>query len=176
MLFPIPSSYRLEESEMNWDALGAIAELIGAVAVVVSIVYLATQIRLSNTLTLTQTRRDMLYATQQELYKIVDHTDIFDSFQKDTLTREEKIRLNEWLIADLRGREFEWMQHRDGTIDKDTFQSYKAAVMVNLGTPRTREWWQVNRRYYDPKFAEFVDGVIRESPMTEFFADFDKWD
>jgi len=30
---------------MNWDALGAIAELVGAVAVITSIVYLAAQVR-----------------------------------------------------------------------------------------------------------------------------------
>ena len=32
---------------MNWDAIGAIAELLGAVGVIVSLVYLATQIRQS---------------------------------------------------------------------------------------------------------------------------------
>lgn len=161
---------------MNWEAIGAIAEVIGAIAVVCSLVYLATQIRLSNTLALAQTRRDMLHSTQQELYKIVDHPDIFDSFHKENLTREEKIRLNEWLIADMRGREFEWMQHRDGTIDKATFDSYKAAVTVNLGTPRTRDWWQINRPQFDPTFAAFVDTVIEESPLTDFFASIDKWD
>ena len=31
-----------------WDAVGAIAEIIGALAVVVSLVYLATQIRIQN--------------------------------------------------------------------------------------------------------------------------------
>ena len=30
---------------MNWDAVGAIAELLGAVGVIASLVYLATQIR-----------------------------------------------------------------------------------------------------------------------------------
>jgi Zn-dependent membrane protease YugP len=33
---------------MNWDAIGAIGEIIGAVAVVFSLIYLATQIRISN--------------------------------------------------------------------------------------------------------------------------------
>lgn len=32
---------------MNWDAIGAIAELLGAIGVIVSLVYLATQIRQS---------------------------------------------------------------------------------------------------------------------------------
>ena len=30
---------------MNWDAIGAIAELLGAVAVIISIIYLAAQVR-----------------------------------------------------------------------------------------------------------------------------------
>lgn len=30
---------------MNWDALGAIAELVGAIAVVASLLYLAVQVR-----------------------------------------------------------------------------------------------------------------------------------
>lgn len=30
---------------MNWDAVGAIAEMIGSIAVIVSILYLAMQVR-----------------------------------------------------------------------------------------------------------------------------------
>jgi len=33
---------------MNWDAIGAIGEIVGALAVVLSLIYLATQIRASN--------------------------------------------------------------------------------------------------------------------------------
>ena len=33
---------------MNWEAIGAVGEIIGALAVVVSLIYLATQIRVQN--------------------------------------------------------------------------------------------------------------------------------
>ena len=33
---------------MNWDAIGAVGEILGAAAVVVSLVYLPTQIRIQN--------------------------------------------------------------------------------------------------------------------------------
>jgi len=39
-----------ERIEMNWDAIGAVGEIAGALAVVVSLVYLASQIRQSNRL------------------------------------------------------------------------------------------------------------------------------
>ncbi len=41
---------------MNWDAIGAIAELFGAVGVIASLVYLATQIRHSQEQTIENTR------------------------------------------------------------------------------------------------------------------------
>ncbi len=41
---------------MNWDAIGAIAELLGAVGVIGSLVYLATQIRQSREQTAENTR------------------------------------------------------------------------------------------------------------------------
>ena len=34
--------------ELNWDAIGAVGEIVGALAVVVSLIYLATQIRTQN--------------------------------------------------------------------------------------------------------------------------------
>lgn len=33
---------------MNWDAIGAVGEIVGALAVVISLVYLASQIRIQN--------------------------------------------------------------------------------------------------------------------------------
>ena len=43
---------------MNWDALGAIAELFGAIAVVATLAYLAKQMRRTNELAKAQALRD----------------------------------------------------------------------------------------------------------------------
>ncbi len=45
---------------MNWDAMGAIAELGGAIAVVATIVYLSSQIRQTNRISATSTMNDVL--------------------------------------------------------------------------------------------------------------------
>ena len=44
---------------MNWEALGAIGEIVGAVAVVVTLGYLAVQIRKNTRLELTESRGDL---------------------------------------------------------------------------------------------------------------------
>ena len=53
---------------MNWDAIGAIAELLGAIGVIASLVYLATQIRQSRE----QTRAATYQQLQQQITESVD--------------------------------------------------------------------------------------------------------
>jgi len=50
---------------MNWDAIGAIAELLGAIGVIASLVYLATQIRHSREQMGQNTRATRASAYQQ---------------------------------------------------------------------------------------------------------------
>jgi hypothetical protein len=45
---------------MNWEAVGAVSELVGAVAVLISLLYLASQIRLSAAATRVQTVQHLL--------------------------------------------------------------------------------------------------------------------
>lgn len=54
--------------ELNWDAIGAVGEIIGAIAVVVSLVYLAVQIRTSSSLAKSQ----MFQSVAAEQSRVVD--------------------------------------------------------------------------------------------------------
>ena len=47
---------------MNWDAIGAIGEIVGAVAVVISVIYLAIQIRIGSSAVSTNLR-DSIYSS-----------------------------------------------------------------------------------------------------------------
>ncbi|MBW2498391.1 MAG: hypothetical protein JRF61_14050, partial [Deltaproteobacteria bacterium] len=56
---------------MNWDAIGAIAELLGAVGVIASLVYLATQIRQSRQ-QMQENTRALRAGTYQDFQRKVD--------------------------------------------------------------------------------------------------------
>ena len=55
---------------MNWDA---ISETIASIAVVVSLVYLAIQLKHSNKLSQSQTRTDLWHMAQSEVFKLIDY-------------------------------------------------------------------------------------------------------
>ena len=92
---------------MSIAELVVFAELIAALAVIISLLYLATQVRQSNKLARAQTRERMVNQASNEVYKgFVDDPSILRSFYKsEPLSEEEWIRLSGWLLAAMRQRE-----------------------------------------------------------------------
>ena len=74
---------------MNWDAIGAIAEVLGAVAVLVTLVYFSFQIRQSNRLAEAESQRELM------------NLDVFTPLVTDpTLTSEFRACLNRYAEQD----------------------------------------------------------------------------
>jgi hypothetical protein len=163
---------------INWDAVGAIGEIVGAVAVVVTLGYLAKQMRQANLHTKSQVRQRMIEQTQEELYVIVNDPSIHELFVRDqTLDPDEQVRLNAYLVSFMRQREFEWLQHEDGVIDKHTYETYYAVIPLLLGTERTRRWWErFGKQGFDQGFVREVDGRLISSGYDSYMNDIRTWD
>jgi len=158
----------------QWAYLG---EIVASAAVVASLIYLAIQVRQSNRQAQAQTRQTMMQLVQQELYKVVDDPNIFSLWTKDPISTEEKSKLHAWLLAFIRQREFEWIEHENGTIDPGMFQSYAGVTAFVLGTERTRRWWGVhgNTHSLHPGFVSFVNEMLEQSPLVDYFDSLEKW-
>ncbi len=61
---------------MTIQDFGALGELVAAVAVVITLVYLTIQVRQGNNLARAQTRQSMMEQTRAELYKLIDEPSI----------------------------------------------------------------------------------------------------
>jgi hypothetical protein len=162
---------------MSIVELGALGELIGAVAVVLSLLYLTTQVKQANKLARGQTRQRMVEQAQHEVYQgMVAEPSIMKSmYKQEPLSETEWIRLAGWLLAAMRQREYEWFQHKDGNIDEELWIAYRSVVTIHLGTARTRNWWETNAsRAFDKDFCEMVRQLLDETGETDYFVNFQK--
>lgn len=73
---------------MNWDAIGAVAELIGAIAVIISIIYLAAQVRQTR-LQLQSQAEDNITSRAFEAYSPVYEGNNASIFRKGLESPEE---------------------------------------------------------------------------------------
>jgi len=153
---------------MNWDAISAISETIASVAVVVSLVYLAMQVKHSNKLSQSQTRTDLRHMAQSEVFKMIDYPEICQAFFKEELTEQEAIQLHNFLISALRFREFIWRQYQLNLLDEETFRNYMKAVLQVLGSDRNRRWWDTYKNTtFDPGFIAYIDDLSASQPKTD---------
>jgi len=124
---------------LNWEAISTVSELVGAVAVIVTLVYVAVQIRQNTNAIVANSRQGMLDADLGLITDFVTHAiDPHLLSDDDKLTPEDERRMVWLLIKALRIREFAWHQYKSGNLDEKSWQSYMAPVAGLFATERSK--------------------------------------
>jgi len=154
---------------MSLEELSYLADIVGVILVIASLMYVAMQVRQNTNAIYAQSRQAVLAASQAELFAEMENPDVITSMVKlGPITAEEQIRLNSWLFALMRSREFAWLQYRNGVIDEVQWQTEVGAIKFFFDAQRARDWWNViGRRPFGREFVGFIDGIIQSQPATD---------
>jgi len=155
---------------MNWSELSAMSEILGSVAIVITLIYLSIQTRQSANATMAQTRQDVLSADQHLLMQFVQDPELELIRYKPELSDQEKARLGWVFVTFVRIRENNWLQFRNGVLDRETWESYRSSIVAMFGNPRGKAWWQnyaVSPGLFDPDFASEVNSLLVNAPSRD---------
>jgi len=146
---------------MNWDAIGAVAELVGALGVIASLIYLAVQIR--------QNTRSSRAATFQSTSSEVSHlyrTLASDSelarifriglLEPQALDEDEFSRFGALLISALKGYENIFVQYHQGTVDDQTWEAWRRSILSMLELPGAAFFWELRGGVFREDFQHLV--------------------
>ena len=156
-----------------------IAEIVGAVAIVISLLFVGFELRRNTDAFYAQSRQAVLESSQEELFEWVRNTDIHNSVIKQgILTSEEQTKINFFLLAILRVREYSWLQYENGIIDQEQWDTEVGVIGIVLSSVRTRKWWEeVGKAQFNPEFSAFVDDYLQNIPVSDEFWQAQKsWD
>ena len=154
---------------MNLESLANLGEIVGAVAVVVSLVYLAVQVRQN-----TQSQRtenyaralDRLASMQSLLSQDDELSRLFAKGVEDvhSLNPRQKIQFT-WSMYEAFGA-FEFLFHaaQDRSIPEEVWERWSAAVAWWLSFPGVRTWWQNRPMPFTNSFTDYVENTIRNNP------------
>ena len=83
---------------MDWDAIGAIAEAVGALAVIITLVYLTFQLRQNTKAIELSTYRGVIDDANQWQYKVIDSPEIAELYiagmRGDELSSSDRLRFS----------------------------------------------------------------------------------
>jgi len=162
---------------MNWDAIGAISEIVGAVAVVITLGYLASQIRQSNELLRSESRQALVTNDVTSLSANLEHTEVFAKYVAGVnLSPEEQLKISFMFALDLRNREFEYFQYKHGLLDEETWLAYRHVILINHSSELGRKWWrEVGRQIVDPQFAQLIDELLLDAKPDDTYIRMTTW-
>lgn len=163
---------------MNWEAINAIAQIVGVIVVVITLIYLSIQVRQGNRLMRAQARQRMVEQTERELYaQMSDPSITYANVKEGELSEEEQAKLALFLIAFMRQREWEWFNFHDGVISEDVYKTYHDVIPIHLGTRRGRKWWAaIGQSAFDSAFVAEVDRLLASSESSHYLVTMRTWD
>lgn len=141
---------------MNWDAIGAVGEVVGAVAVVATLLYLSVQTRQNTKAVRHAMTRGVAEDANAWRYKIVENPEISELLRgglrdADALSPNDKYRFRMLMDALV----FHW-QH--------AFEAGEPVPSANitrmLGTPGGIWYWARAKDVLNSEFIEYVDALL----------------
>ncbi len=147
---------------MNWEAIGAIGEIVGAIAVVVTIGYLAVQIR-QNTISLRSASIQQILQGIAELNQFLgsapDVTELFWRGNSDpaSLSEDEWHRFVHIASAMIRRMELMFLNHRQGFVSAQVWEAQANNLRHWFSTPGIRRWFSELGAGVNADFREYVE-------------------
>ena len=146
---------------MNWEALGAIGELIGAVAVLMTLIYLALQIRETNRATRVQMESvggQWWSQHNREMIHDPEMIELIEAGLRDAkgLDDADRRRFTWWLAALFYFFQNQHTQYIEGTISIDSWQSSQKTIDGLIHNPNVQVWWDSGFFQANESFSQLV--------------------
>ena len=157
---------------MNWEAVGAIAEGLGAVAVIVTLVYLTFQLRL-NTEALRSSAYQALHNAEVELFRDLSQNEALRKLYAKAKSGIESLDDDELDLWSWLSRQHVFLfqnahfQHAKGAMDDDMWQTWEKGIGESLVAHRgMRQMTRVFSPALSPAFVVCLSKYVAIDPMS----------
>lgn len=154
---------------MNWDAASAIAEILSAIGVLVSLVYLAIQIRSNTKGIWSQVIHSQTEQSTRILEMQLDPTvreALMAAYRDDTVTREQYLALEAYMIGAIAGFSDDFMHFKAGFMDGATFASRRRYIAYFLSFDWGRRFWKHAKAFQHAELVAEIDRILDEEPFS----------
>ena len=164
---------------MHWEAIGAIAEMIGGIAVLATLIYLALQVRQNSALLEQNTRasRQAILRNQTDRYIANCHfiagdsgiCGIYQRAMKDpsSVTREEWWRFGTYMYGMFKDYEEMFLFASQDQESAHRWADSQKHIIFYLNPAGGRKWWESDaRNLLSPTFRAFVDDLLGKNDSS----------
>jgi hypothetical protein len=158
---------------MTLNDLASLGSFVSGLAVLVSLIYLATQVRQATKHTRAQISQAIvdrrvdiqMHQASAELSEIVMRGRRGD----ETMTALEVARFMSWARSQFWNAEDIFLQYREGMLRKEMYGSFRSSMVNIMRGAGMQTAWESLRLSFIPDFTAFMDDTGREAIVRGYF-------
>lgn len=152
--------------------LGQLMALLANAGVVVSIAFLAVQIRQGSVAQRQSTTQSVVSDYIGSLERLTDSASVACIYVRgaqdyNALSGSERLRFSAFYMSTYYQLQEMHRLANEGGIDADTWSGFNGLLRETTRYPGVRQWFEVRRDWFSPGFREYIEELISESPPIE---------
>ena len=156
---------------MNWEAISAVSQMIGSVAVVFSVLYLAIQVHRSTRIAKLAAQDTATSALRDVTKPFAENADLARIWRAgleelETLTAEEQARFFHSTYQFLKAFETIHFHHVYGLMDDQIWQGWCGLLQHYIASPGIDHYWQRRHDLFSKRFQTFIASLDRPASRS----------
>ncbi len=157
---------------MNWEAIGALAELLGAVGVIVTLGFLVYQVKQNTKTTASLIRQNFYDSTQQQILHAVESAEFNQLMNRawttqDDLSASEHMQVSRHIQGVLMGYQSAFVQYKSGILPEEDWElvkTYLRSFWLFDGKAKNTAWRQMREGgFFSEDFLAEVESLAEEA-------------
>ena len=159
---------------MNWDVIAAIAELVGAVGVIGSLLFLGYQIRKQTVESRLDAASTLAQQWNETVGALAADRELATLFLKggrefSSLDDIEVVQFSAHLGRVFKVFESMHLQHAEGRLDNETWAAVTDGIHDSCTMPGVKSWWQTRSHWYSSRFQKFIRPMIDDDEPQRMY-------
>jgi len=153
---------------LNWEAIAAIGEAVGAAGVIASLVYLAVQIRQNTRTVRRASARQSSEKNAVALRSLADYSDLFSGpfmglDRIADLDPSDRTRFDMVFGMWMQAKEQDFADVREGILEAEYAVPYQDYIRHVFSCSGGVQWWSERRTWFSASFQREIDSLLRGS-------------
>lgn len=160
---------------MDWELVGAIGQVVAAVGLVPTLIYLAIQVREQNRAH-RRASLDLLSTQWSEITRTVNESQEFAQIylqglqDLESLDSVSRLRFGAYLLRVFRYWDGVYFHYSDGVMPAQHWLAIKRQMQDVIAYPGVQAWWESRKHWYSDDFISLVSIIIKESSKPSAYS------
>ena len=152
---------------MKLEKWALIAEIIGAIAVVISLLYVGAGVRQNTEAILSSNHQNLVAMDMNKngWFRDPQFAELYEAGLQnfDALSAAERLQFTTFVADQLNVWEYAFISHEKGLMDDNIWAGYDRFYSSQLVLPSYRAFWQLSKDGWTREFSRHADAVLAEA-------------